>query len=126
METLQSLVVLADAALVALAAAFGLARLSLPVFWGDGLPAMVLVGASLGFVRAGRVWPWALGMALALAAQLHGKGDWSDVSLMMLLGSLLLCGFAALAGSGARHLWDRRDRGGVSRPSADPFEERDR
>jgi hypothetical protein len=123
METLQGLVVLADAALVTLDAAFGLAHVSLPVFWADGLPAMVLVGASLGFVRAGRVWPWALGVGLALAAQLHGH--WSDLSLVTLLGSLLLCGFAALVGSGTRHLWDSR-HAGVAGAAADRLEGSDR
>ena len=123
METLQGLVVLMDAALVALDAAFGLARVSLPLFWADGLPAMLLVGASLGFVRAGRIWPWAIGVGLALAAQLHGHG--SHLSPVMLVGSLLLCGFAALVGSGTRYLWDSRNAGAAGAATG-ALEERDR
>ena len=124
MEIVQGLVLVADAALVAVDVAFGFAHRSSPVFVASGLPAMVLVGASLGFVRAGRAWYWALGLGLALAAQLHTRG--SESSLLALAGSLLLCGFAALVGSGARHLWDSRNVGGERRRAAGPFEESDR
>jgi hypothetical protein len=118
---MQGMILLAGATLVGLDAGFGLVRLSSPSFWGDGVPAMLLVTTCLGYVRPRRGWPWALAVPVALWVQILGKGRAPEMMALELGGAVVLCLFATLAGSGMYDV--RRARRPVDRSHAARLDE---